>query len=126
MTLIALEALRKPPRPGPGPDLLATRDDFPLPVLAPAIAERMEALQNGRSFINVKGIPVSHNAAGDILGHVRETAADPSDTWSVSGSQHMTSGRMAMPLFKWVQQGSAGYPDKNGCRLRHRRHCPSR
>jgi hypothetical protein len=64
----------------------------------------MEALQNGRGFINVKGIPVSHNAAGDILGHVRETAADPSDSWSVSGSQHMTSGRMAMPLFKWVQQ----------------------
>jgi hypothetical protein len=80
-----------------------TRDDFPLPVLGPAIAEWMEALQNGRGFINVKGIPVdrhddedlalihwglglqmgsavSQNAAGDLLGHVRDTGADPGDT----------------------------------------------
>jgi hypothetical protein len=80
-----------------------TRDDFPLPVLAPAIAEWMESLQNGRGFINVKGIPVakhneedialihwglglhmgtavSQNAAGDVLGHVRDTGADPNDT----------------------------------------------
>jgi hypothetical protein len=63
----------------------------------------MEALQNGRGFINVKGIPVSEhsdediglihwglglhmgtavsqNAAGDVLGHVRDTGADPNDT----------------------------------------------
>ena len=80
-----------------------TRDDFPLPVLAPAIAEWMNALQHGRGFINVKGIPVegrsdedvaifhwglglymgtavSQNAAGDVLGHVRDTGADPDDT----------------------------------------------
>ena len=80
-----------------------TRDDFPLPVLAPAIGEWMEALQRGRGFINVKGIPVarhdegdlalihwglglhmgtavSQNAAGDFLGHVRDTGADPDDT----------------------------------------------
>lgn len=80
-----------------------TRDDFPLPVLAPAIAEWMQSLQNGRGFINVKGIPVaehdqeeiglihwglglymgtavSQNAAGDVLGHVRDTGADPTDT----------------------------------------------
>jgi hypothetical protein len=80
-----------------------TRDDFPLPVLAPAIGEWMEALQRGRGFINVKGIPVdgrseediavihwglglhmgkavSQNAAGDVLGHVRDTGADPDDT----------------------------------------------
>jgi len=80
-----------------------TRDDFPLPVLAPAIAEWMESLQNGRDFINVKGIPVaqhsgediglihwglglrlgtavSQNAAGDVVGHVRDTGADPNDT----------------------------------------------
>ncbi len=80
-----------------------TREDFPLPVLAPAIGEWMEALQHGRGFINVKGIPVdrhededlalihwglglhmgtavSQNAAGDVLGHVRDTGADPEDT----------------------------------------------
>ncbi len=80
-----------------------TRADFPLPVLGPAIAEWMEALQHGRGFVNVKGIPVevhddadlalihwgiglhmgtavSQNAAGDVLGHVRDTGADPLDT----------------------------------------------
>ncbi|MBW2292953.1 MAG: TauD/TfdA family dioxygenase [Deltaproteobacteria bacterium] len=80
-----------------------TREDFPLPILAPAIAEWMEALQSGRGFINVKGIPVdrhddreialihwglglymgaavSQNAAGDVLGHVRDTGADPQNT----------------------------------------------
>ena len=80
-----------------------SRDDFPLPVLAPAIAQWVEVLQNGRGFINVKGIPVfehndediglihwglglhmgtavSQNAAGDVLGHVRDTGADPNDT----------------------------------------------
>ncbi len=42
------------------------RDDFPLPVLAPAIAEWMDALQNGRGFINVKAIPVSEQNEEDI------------------------------------------------------------
>ncbi|MFV1979001.1 MAG: TauD/TfdA family dioxygenase, partial [Myxococcota bacterium] len=80
-----------------------TRNDFPLPVLHPSISEWMESLQSGRGFINVKGIPVadrdveeiallhwglglhmgkavSQNAAGDVLGHVRDTGADPDDT----------------------------------------------
>ena len=80
-----------------------TREDFPLPLLAPAIADWMRSLQSGRGFINVKGIPVdlhdeeeialmhwglglhmgravSQNAAGDLLGHVRDTGADPEDT----------------------------------------------
>ena len=80
-----------------------TRIDFPLPLLTPAIAEWMQSLQSGRGFINVKGIPVesrrendialmhwglglhmgtavSQNAAGDLLGHVRDTGADPDDT----------------------------------------------
>lgn len=79
------------------------RNDFPLPVLGPAISEWMQSLQSGRGFINVKGIPVaehdeedialihwgpglhmgtavSQNAAGDVLGHVRDTSADPDDT----------------------------------------------
>jgi hypothetical protein len=80
-----------------------TRADFPLPILAPAIARWMDQLQNGRGFVNVKGIPVerhddadvallhwglglhmgkavSQNAAGDLLGHVRDTGADPNDS----------------------------------------------
>jgi hypothetical protein len=79
-----------------------TRADFPLPVLGEAIAGWMLELQRGRGFINVKGIPVerlnqadaelcywgiglhmgravSQNAAGDLLGHVRDTGADPDD-----------------------------------------------
>jgi hypothetical protein len=78
------------------------REDFPLPVLGPAIAEWMQALQKGRGFINVRGVPVagrsdaeigllhwglglhmgtpvSQNAAGDLLGHVRDTGDDPRD-----------------------------------------------
>jgi len=80
-----------------------TREDFPLPVVSSAIAEWMQALQHGRGFINVKGIPVdghddeeiaiihwgiglhmgtavSQNAAGDLLGHVRDTGASPEDS----------------------------------------------
>jgi hypothetical protein len=79
------------------------REDFPLPVLGAAIARWMQTLQEGRGFLNVKGIPVechdeeeiawiywgiglhmgtavSQNAAGDLLGHVRDTGADPHDT----------------------------------------------
>jgi hypothetical protein len=79
------------------------REDFPLPSLVPAIAGWMETLQHGRGFLNLKGVPVerhtedetawllwglglhlgtavSQNAAGDVLGHVRDTGADPNDT----------------------------------------------
>ena len=79
-----------------------TRTDFPLPVLEPAIAGWLDTLQRGRGFVNVKGVPVagrsdaeaallqwglglhlgraiSQNAAGDLLGHVRDTGADPND-----------------------------------------------
>jgi len=78
------------------------RDDFPLTVLAGAVASWMKELESGRGFINVKGLPVaryseqdtelmlwgiglhmgsavSQNAAGDLLGHVRDTGADASD-----------------------------------------------
>lgn len=80
-----------------------TRGDFPLALLDSVVAEWMQALQHGRGFINVQGIPVeshsdedvalihwglglhmgtavSQNAAGDLLGHVRDTGADPEDT----------------------------------------------
>lgn len=80
-----------------------TREDFPLPRLGATVARWLEMLQRGRGFLNVRGIPVdalgeddsallywgiglhlgaavSQNAAGDLLGHVRDTGADPEDT----------------------------------------------
>jgi len=76
------------------------RADFPLPKLADAIARWMTELDRGRGFVLVRGLPVqrwseadaalaywglglhmgspvSQNAAGDLLGHVRDTGADP-------------------------------------------------
>lgn len=73
-----------------------TREDLPLPILAPAIRNWMEALNHGRGFVLVKGIPVfdhsqqdveiaywaigrhmgdpsPQNRQGDLLGHVRDT-----------------------------------------------------
>lgn len=77
--------------------------EFPLP---PRMRSRIESwtedLENGRGFVLVRGVPVegktradcelmywgigahlgravSQNAAGDVLGHVRDTGADPSD-----------------------------------------------
>jgi len=78
------------------------RDDFPLPHLQPAIAHWMRELDRGRGFVLVRGVPVwryaeadaaivywglglhmgtavSQNAAGDLLGHVRDTGANPKD-----------------------------------------------
>ena len=85
------------------PIAVLAREDFPLPVLEPAIRDWLRTLQHGRGFLNVKGVPVerhsdedaalfqwglglhlgaavSQNAAGDLLGHVRDTGADPNDT----------------------------------------------
>ena len=79
-----------------------TLDDFPLDGLARAIAGWMHELETGRGFMLVRGVPVerysareneiaywglgmhmgtpvSQNAAGDLLGHVRDTGADPRD-----------------------------------------------
>jgi hypothetical protein len=79
-----------------------TRDDFPMPGLQAAIAGWMRTLQSGAGFVNVRGIPtdryddedlgfihwgigqhmgtpVSQNTAGDLLGHVRDTGANPAD-----------------------------------------------
>lgn len=76
------------------------RADFPLPRLQPAIARWMSDLDRGRGFVLVRGVPVwryteaeaaivywglglhmgtavSQNAAGDLLGHVRDTGAHP-------------------------------------------------
>ena len=94
-------ALRVARASGKAMDAL-TVDDFPLPVLGPAVERWLATLQRGRGFVNVKGLPVdrhpdedlawmvwglglhmgsavSQNAAGDLLGHVRDTGADPDD-----------------------------------------------
>jgi hypothetical protein len=72
-----------------------SRDDFPLGVLAASVHEWLDALDSGRGFVLVRGVPVerygeedaslaywglglhlgravSQNAAGDLLGHVRD------------------------------------------------------
>jgi hypothetical protein len=77
-----------------------TRDDFPLPSLGPKIAGWMHELDRGRGFILLSGFPVeaygeevcsqvywglglhmgravSQNTDGDLIGHIRDTGADP-------------------------------------------------
>ena len=77
-----------------------TREDFPLPTLAPKIAAWMGELDRGRGFILLRGFPVeqhseeictgvywglglhmgravSQNTDGDLIGHIRDTGADP-------------------------------------------------
>ena len=79
-----------------------SKDDFPLPVLAPRLARLRETLMLGRGFELMRGLPVatydqklaatifcgigahlgtarSQNAAGHLLGHVRNTGADAAD-----------------------------------------------
>jgi TfdA family taurine catabolism dioxygenase TauD len=80
-----------------------TRDDFPIGMLAQSVDRWLDALDTGRGFVLVRGVPVerygeedsslaywglglhlgravSQNAAGDLLGHVRDaglTRRDP-------------------------------------------------
>jgi hypothetical protein len=79
-----------------------TRSDFPLTTLAAAVERWLAVLESGRGFLLVRGVPVerygeqratlayfglglhlgtpvSQNAAGDRLGHVRDTGDAPSD-----------------------------------------------
>ena len=76
------------------------REDFPLPRLGVEVATWLEALDRGRGFLLLRGLPVaevgpeaaadlywglglhmgravSQNTDGDLLGHVRDTGADP-------------------------------------------------
>jgi hypothetical protein len=78
------------------------RENFQLPTLEPVIHGWVNDLHHGRGFVLVRGfpaeryteeensiiywgigqhlgIPVSQNADGDLLGHVRDTGADPND-----------------------------------------------
>jgi hypothetical protein len=79
-----------------------SRDDFPLGVLARAAEDWLDALDSGRGFVLVRGVPVerygeedaslaywglglhlgravSQNAAGDLLGHVRDAGLERRD-----------------------------------------------
>lgn len=76
------------------------REDFPLPRLASRIHDWLLDLDRGRGFVLIKGFPVSEhqkedcaavywgiglhlgravsqNTDGDLLGHIRDTGADP-------------------------------------------------
>ncbi len=78
------------------------RDEVPLPTLATTIDSWADELDAGRGFLLVRGlpvdeleeedasiayvalgvhlgVPVSQNAAGDLLGHVRDDGSDPDD-----------------------------------------------
>jgi Taurine catabolism dioxygenase TauD, TfdA family len=80
------------------------RSDFPLPTLAPRIAEWRSEVSTGRGLQVVSGVPVdawsleessiffwglgqhlglpgAQNRKGDLLGHVRDTGADKSDRY---------------------------------------------
>lgn len=84
------------------PRAALTRDDFPLPRLSIEAHHWLRELADGRGFMLLRGLPVerwgeeistlaylglglhmgtlaSQNAAGDLLGHVRDTGADPND-----------------------------------------------
>ena len=77
-----------------------SREDFPLPGLGPQIRSWLRDLDVGRGFLLLRGLPlaelgdqaaadiywglglhlgraVSQNTDGDLLGHVRDTGADP-------------------------------------------------
>ncbi len=78
------------------------REDFPLGVLADSVERWLDELERGRGFLLVRGVPVerygegdatlaywglglhlgmpvSQNAAGDLLGHVRDLGLDRRD-----------------------------------------------
>lgn len=77
-----------------------TRADFPLPMLAATVQSWLAELDRGRGFILIRGFPVgahdeptcaevywglglhmgraiSQNTDGDLIGHIRDTGADP-------------------------------------------------
>ena len=94
-----LEACRHAQATGK-PMLAWNRADFPLPTLAGKIRNWLTELDRGRGFVLVKGFPVaqhsadtcaqvywglglhmgkavSQNTDGDLIGHIRDTGADP-------------------------------------------------
>ncbi len=80
--------------------LTVTQDDFPLPTLAPRLADLAREIVWGRGFVLLRGLPVEawgrqrcawayyglglhlgdpvpQNAAGHLLGHVKDLGKDP-------------------------------------------------
>ena len=87
---------------GRGPRPRGRRENVPLPTLSGVIEGWADELDAGRGFVLVRGVPVdelgedgaaiayvvmgahlgmpvSQNAAGDLLGHVRDDGSDPDD-----------------------------------------------
>jgi len=91
-----------------------TREDFELPTFAAGIEALREELQQGRGFVQIRGMPVerwnkaqaaaafwgigthlgralSQNAKGDMLGHIKDLGGDYSDPMTRG---YLTNARM--------------------------------
>ena len=112
-----------------------TRDDFPLPVLGPFLAELESTVRTGRGFALLRGIPVarytdeevflikwgigthlgdkvSQNSYGDLLGHVYDHKRDPDETrtrgYQTSGELRFHVDRADMTSLLCLRRGRAG------------------
>ncbi|MGB0576421.1 MAG: TauD/TfdA family dioxygenase [Alphaproteobacteria bacterium] len=89
-----------------------TKEDFPLPTLAPRLQEVQDELMEGRGIVLIKGLPIdefnraqyaaafwgisvyvgralSQNRQGHLLGHVKDIGGDYSKTRGYKTSSHM-------------------------------------
>jgi TfdA family taurine catabolism dioxygenase TauD len=112
-----------------------TRDDFPLPVLEPYLADLEKTVRTGRGFALLRGIPVdrytadevflikwgigthlgekvSQNAYGDLLGHVYDHGHDPNSTrtrgYQTSGELRFHVDRADMTSLLCLHKGRKG------------------
>jgi hypothetical protein len=112
-----------------------TREDFPLPVLGPFLAELENTVRTGRGFALLRGIPVarytdeevflikwgigthlgdkvSQNSYGDLLGHVYDHKRNPDETrtrgYQTSGELRFHVDRADMTSLLCLRQGRAG------------------
>jgi len=118
------------------PLLDITRDDFPLPVLGPRLAEIEREVRSGRGFFLLRGIPVdrygpedcflmkwgigthlgraiSQNTYGDVLGHVFDYhKADPNAVrtrgYQTSAALDFHVDRADMTSLLCLRQGRSG------------------
>ena len=97
-----IEAAVRPLAAGNADIARIRREDFPLPTLAPRLANWLDELLNGRGFVTLRGLPVtrwsmresaiaffglgthlgsarSQNASGHVLGHVTDLGLHSSD-----------------------------------------------
>jgi len=112
-----------------------TRDDFPLPVLEPYLADLEKTVRTGRGFALLRGIPVdrytadevfmikwgigthlgekvSQNSYGDLLGHVYDHGHDPNSTrtrgYQTSGELRFHVDRADMTSLLCLHKGRKG------------------